>query len=69
MGSRSGPTQAIRTTPPIYDLGFVDFVTHAVDRRETRGGAQRTVDVDHTAAAPTDQMMVVVSNPILEAGR
>jgi hypothetical protein len=61
--------QAIRTAPPVGDLGLVDLVPPVVARRETGGGADRAVDVDHTAADSADQMMVVVADPILEASR
>jgi hypothetical protein len=54
---------------PVGDLGLVDLVAHVVDCRETGGGADRAVDVDQTAADATDQMVVVVANPILEPSR
>ena len=62
-------SEAIRTAPPVGDLGLVDFVTLVVSRRETRGGADRAVDIDHTTADPADQMVVVVADPVLEASR
>jgi hypothetical protein len=62
-----GLSQAIRTAPPVGDLGLVDLVAPVVGRRETRGGADRAVDVDQTAADSADQMVVVVADPILEA--
>ena len=62
-------SQAIRTAPPVNDLGLVDLVASAVDRRETGGEADRAVDVDRAAAESADQMVVVVADPILEAGR
>ena len=69
MGWRASLGEAIRTATPVRDLGFVDLVAPVVDRRETRGGADHAVDVDHTAADSADQMMVVVADPILEARR
>jgi hypothetical protein len=61
--------QTVRTAPPVGDLGFLDLVAPGVGRLETGGGADRAVDVDHAAADATDQMVVVVTNPILEASR
>jgi hypothetical protein len=68
-GRRSGLGQAIRTTPPVSDLGFVDLVAFVVDRSETGGGADRALDVDQTAADATDQVVVVVADPIFKASR
>jgi hypothetical protein len=61
--------QAIRAPTPIGNLGFVDLVTLVVGSGEARGRADCTVDVDDTAADTTDQMVVVVADPIFEAGR
>lgn len=69
MGWRAALGQAIRTAPPVGDLGLVDLVAPVVNRRETGGGADRAVDVDQTAADSTDQMVVIVTDPILEASR
>jgi hypothetical protein len=66
---RSVPGQAIGTAPPVGDLGLVDLVAHIVDRRETGGGADCALDVDQAAADSTDQMVVVVADPVLEASR
>ena len=60
--------QAVRAAAPVDDLGLVDLVAHVVDRGETGGGADRAVDVDQLAAAATDQVVVVVADPVLEAG-
>jgi hypothetical protein len=68
-GSRWGLRQTIRTAPPVSDLGLVYLVAPVVDRRETRGGTDRAVDIDQTAADATDQMVVVVADTILEASR
>jgi hypothetical protein len=62
-------TQAIRTATPIGDLGLVDLIALVVARGETRGGADCAVHVNHTPAASTNQMMVVVPDTILEASR
>jgi hypothetical protein len=60
---------AIGTAPPVGDLSLVDLVTSIVCRRETGGGAGSAIDIDHTAADSADQMVVVVTDPILEASR
>ena len=60
---------AIWTAPPVGHLGLVDLVTHVVGRRETGGGPDCAIDVDHTAAGAADQMVVVIADPILEARR
>ena len=69
VGSARGLGQAIRTAPPVGDLGLVDLVAPVVGRRETGRGADRAVDVDHAAADAADQMVVVVADAILEARR
>ena len=43
------------------------FVSPVVGRRETGRGTNRAVYVNETAADSTDQMMMVVADPILEA--
>ena len=68
-GGGSGLSLAIRAAPPICDLGLVDLVPHVVDRRKTGGGADRAVYIDQTAADSTDQMVMVVADPILETSR
>ena len=68
-GDALGLREAIRTAPPVGDLGLVDLVAPVVGRRETRGGADRAVDVDHAAADSADQMVVVVADAIFEASR
>jgi hypothetical protein len=69
MGRRLGLSLAIRTAPPIGDLGLIDLVAHVVGRRETGSGADGAVDVDDTAADPADQMVMVVADTGLEASR
>jgi hypothetical protein len=66
---RADLRDTIRTAPPVGDLGLVDLVAPVVDRRETRGGADPAVDVDHTTAGSTNEVVVIVANPILEASR
>ena len=64
-----GLGHAFRTAPPVGNFRFVDFVAPGVRRRQARSKAHRAIDVDHAAADPTDQMMVVVSDAGLEASR
>src|SRR5688572_16307554 len=54
---------------PVDDLGFVDLVARVVGGRQAGGVADRTVDVDLPAAGPADEVVVVVINPALIAGR
>jgi hypothetical protein len=61
--------QAIRTAPPVDDLGLVDLVAPVVGRCQAGSGPDRAVDVDHTTADPANEMVVVVADPILEASR
>jgi hypothetical protein len=60
---------ALRTAAPVDDFGLVDLVALVVDGGETGGRAGRAVDVDHAAATPANQVVVVVADPILEACR
>jgi len=69
VGRRPVSSQAIRTAPPVSDLGLVDLVALVVGRGEARGRADRAVDVNDAPADSTDQMMVVVADSIFEAGR
>ena len=59
----------MRTATPVDDLGLVDRVTAVVGRRKAGSGADRAVDIDQTAADSTDQMVMVVADPILVPGR
>ena len=54
---------------PVDDLGLVDLVPRVVGRGQARRGTDGAVDVDHAAAGATDQMVVVVADPILVARR
>lgn len=60
---------ARRAAAPVDDLGFVDFETVIVAGGEARRRTDRAVDVDHLAAAPADQVMMVVIHAILVPGR
>jgi len=68
-GGRRRLRLAVGAAPPVGDFGFVDLVALVVARSETRGVADGAVHVDHAAADSTDQVMVVVADSILEAGR
>ena len=61
--------EAIGTTPPIGDLGFVDLIAPVVNRRETGRRADGAIDVHETAAHAADQVVMVVANPVLEPSR
>ena len=54
---------------PVDDLGLVDLVARVVGGRQARGVADRAVDVDHPAAGSADEVVVVVADPVLVAGR
>jgi len=63
------PSQAVRTTPPVRDFGLVNLEALGVHRRETRRDADDALDVDHATADAADQVVVVVTHPILDPGR
>ena len=67
--SRFGLALAVGTASPVRDLGLVDLIAVVVVGRETRSFANRAVDVHDAPADPTDQMVMVVANAILEARR
>ncbi len=60
---------ARRAAPPVDDLGFVDLETVIIVRGETRCQPDRAVNIEHLAAAPADQVMMVVIHSILVPGR
>ena len=60
---------AIRTPPPVRDLGLVDLVSLVVGGRETGRGPGRAVHVHDAAADAADQMVVVVADATLETRR
>ncbi len=60
---------ALGATPPVHDLGFVDFEAVIVIRCEAWHGADGAVDVDHGAALTTDQVVVVVADSGFVPGR
>ena len=63
------PPQALGAPAPVDDLGLVDLVARVVGRRQARGVADGAVDVDHPAAGAADEVVVVVADPVLVAGR
>lgn len=68
-GSRPGRRMrdALRASAPVDHLGFVHLVPRSLGGGEARGRADRAVDIHHPAAGATDQMMVVVTSPVLVA--
>jgi len=60
---------AVRTASPVGDFGFVDLVALVVGGRQAWRGAGRAVDIDDATADPADQVVVVVADAILVAGR
>jgi hypothetical protein len=54
---------------PVDDFGFIDFEAVVVVDGEAGHLADRTVDVEHRAAASADEMVVVVSNTVFVASR
>src|SRR5207237_5216133 len=67
-GSRNR-RDTLGTSAPVDDLGFVDLVARVVGGRQAGGVADRTVDVDHPVAGSADEVVVVVTDPVLGAGR
>ena len=57
------------TKSPVGDLGFIDLVAMVIRCRQAGSRADRTVDVNDTAALTTDQVVVVVVHPVLVASR
>ena len=60
---------AVGASTPVRDFRLVYLIALVIDRSETRGGADRAVDVDDAAADAADQVMVVVADSIFVAGR
>src|SRR4051794_7479694 len=54
---------------PVDDLGLVDDEPVVVGHVQARSGADRAVDVDGATAAAADEVVVVVVDPVLVAGR
>jgi len=61
--------EAIRAATPVRDLGFVNFIALAVGGRQTRRGADGTIDVNQTAADPANQVVMIIADAIFESGR
>ena len=67
---RRGPRRhALGATAPVDDFGFVDLIAGVLGGGEARGLADGTVDVDHAAAGAADEVVVVVADAVLIAGR
>src|SRR4029453_12220806 len=69
LGRDRGRCHAAGAPTPVDDLGLVDLVTRVVGGDQARSVADRAVHVDHAPACSTDQVVVVVADPILVAGR
>ena len=63
---RSGLTGGAQA--PVDDLGLVDEETMVVVCGEARGRADGTIDVIHQIAPSANEMVMIVSNPVLVAG-
>src|SRR5262245_60194245 len=61
--------EAIRTASPVRDLCLIDLIAVVVVGGETRRLADCAVNVYHAAAYSADQVVMVVTNSILEARR
>ena len=57
------------TQSPVGHLSFIDLVAIVIRCRQAGSRADRTVDVNDTAARTTDQVVVVVVHPVLVASR
>jgi hypothetical protein len=68
-GLAPGPCHATGTATPVHDFGFIDFIAASIGGRQARRETDGAVYVDHAAARSTNQMVVVVADPILEASR
>src|SRR3954469_1256211 len=67
---RRGPRRdAVGASAPVDDFRFVDLVAGVLGGGEARGRADGTVDVDHATAAAADEVVVVVADAVLVAGR
>jgi len=61
--------EAVRTSSPVANFGLVYLIASAVPGFETRRPPNRAVYIHHAAADATDEMVMVVTDTILVAGR
>jgi hypothetical protein len=54
----------LRTTAPVDDFGFVDFVALVVNCTQTRGEADGAVDVGHGTTDAANHVVVVVIDSV-----
>src|ERR1700731_491051 len=64
-----GRSNSFGTATPIDDLGFVALVAAVVGGCQAGGVAHGTVGIDHPAAGSADEMVMVVADAVLIAGR
>jgi hypothetical protein len=67
VGRDRSRSDALGTSAPVDDLGFIDLVAEVIGGRQARSVVDRTVDVDHPIAGSTDEVVVVVPDPVLVA--
>jgi len=68
-GRNRSRRETLGTAAPVDHLGLIDLVIRVVGGGQARGDTDRAVDVDHPSAAAADQVVMVVSDPVLETGR
>ena len=62
-------SETLGAAAPIDHLRLVDLVAQIGDGGQARRVADRAVDVDRPSADAADEVVMVVSNPVLEARR
>jgi len=60
---------APRTATPEGHLRFIDLKTLVITSGQTGRLTHSAIDINYTTAISTDQMVVVVGNPILKSSR
>lgn len=68
VASRDSSCRDTLWTPaPVDDLCFIYLKACVIGGRETRGGTNCAIDIEHPIADSTDQMMMIVTDTDLEA--
>ena len=57
--------EALRAGPPVHHLRLINLISRIVHNIQTRRLPGCTIDIDHLSAASTDQVMVIITYPIL----